>query len=188
MVRHLGSATLALLGLLPCLAASAQDVPARQPPPAPWPDGFAALPAGAARATLSTRAVAIRFANPVSEAPTRPAAPLLRFAMPAPTLPQGDTSDPLAGGRRADFAVGLADAGPGRPTGRRPAPTHDEGLASGNLDLGARLSWDFENGLNYAFSDHLTGLLGYGSLSEDDDDSGPDLGLDGPVVGLTFQF
>lgn len=94
----------------------------------------------------------------------------------------------------ADF--GIADAVPeggifAPPKRQRPRIEADEGLAGrGGFELGGRLSLDLDSGLNYAFSDRLTGTLGYGDVDtgDDGDEGGLDLGLDSPSVGLTFRF
>ncbi len=81
---------------------------------------------------------------------------------------------------------GAASPAPPGRTAPRPAPAADDGLAaSGGFDLGPRLRLDFESGLHYAFSANLTGVIGYGDVS---DDEGEGLSLDGPSLGFTFRF
>jgi hypothetical protein len=187
MVLTMRRTVLAAFGLLPCAAAPAQD--------SSWHRSLEGVPiavAAAPTATVSTRTASSRFLSPAPQAsePTRS----LRFGPPPPATRPADAGA-LAGrlgGNVRDFGVALdvVPAAPRSEARRRPEPrSHDEGLASGGLEFGSRLVWDFENGLNYSFNEHFTGLIGYGSLPGNDEaDEGPDLGIDGAVVGVTFQF
>ena len=193
MDQTLRLTTIAAIWLLPCQTSPAQE----------WPGTYQAhtLPAVASglangrTPTVSTRTLGLALAPaPVTRRTLPETANRLRFApeasVPGPARAAPLDDDPLADDD-ADFSIASRPASMGsgiapRPGGDRNA--HDGGLAgAGGFEIGGKLTFEFESGLNYAFSDRLTGLVGYGSLTEDDD-SGTGLDLGGPVVGLTFQF
>ena len=191
MAQTLRLTTIAAIWLLPCQTSPAQE----------WPGTYQAqtLPAVASGLangripTVSTRTLGLAPA-PVTRRTLPETANRLQFAPEAsvarPARAQPLDDDPLADAD-ADFSIASRPASMGGDIAPRPGShrnEHDGGLAgAGGFEIGGKLSFEFESGLNYAFSDRLTGLVGYGSLTEDDN-SGTGLDLGGPVVGLTFQF
>jgi hypothetical protein len=192
MAQTLRLTTIAAIWLLPCQTSPAQE----------WPDTYQVqtLPAVASglasglTPTVSTRTLDGLAPTPVTRRTLPATTSRLQFApeasVPDPARAAPLDDDPLADDD-ADFSI--ADRAASIGTGLAPRPPsdrneHDGGLAgAGGFEIGGKLTFEFESGLNYAFSDRLTGLVGYGSLTEDDD-SGTGLDLGGPVVGLTFQF
>lgn len=170
-------------GTLAGAAASAQEAP-------PFP----------LLAALTGPAVSTRALDPPELAAATRRPPLaFEDAAPEPSLaPRAAASDAIPalaaaqggwrsghGGFSAEFALAAAGPATARPA-PPPEPAADDGLAaSGGFDLGPRLRLDFESGLHYAFSANLTGVIGYGDVS---DDEGEGLSLDGPSLGFTFRF
>jgi opacity protein-like surface antigen len=60
----------------------------------------------------------------------------------------------------------------------------------GGFGAGSQFSWEVYAGLDYAVTDHVSGVAGFRYLSIDYEDGGADLKLDtyGPVLGATLRF
>ncbi len=60
----------------------------------------------------------------------------------------------------------------------------------GGFDVGSDLTWELFGGVSYAFTESISGDLGYRYISIDYDSGGTELDtqLYGPAVGLTFTF
>lgn len=74
-------------------------------------------------------------------------------------------------------------------------PLGDRFSVSGRADIGgfgvgSELTWQAYGGVNYAFSDSWLGTLGYRymSIDYDDDRLTLDIALQGPLIGITYEF
>ncbi len=60
----------------------------------------------------------------------------------------------------------------------------------GGFDAGSQFSWEIYAGVDYAFTERLSGIAGFRYLSISYDDNGAELDLDtyGPIIGATLRF
>ncbi len=199
---------LTVLGVLAASSACAQEWPAMPllaslSPPASDAPALASMSTrdgGATQAALAeTRARRERLAyGPSGPGATASAdqLPTLRFASemaPVRTL-WAALAGARGGLRSLPPAATFSAAKPTRsdviftkPNAPAAKSVGEDGLAaSGGLELGSRLTWVFESGFRYDFSENLTGMLGYGDVSTDGGEI--HASLDGPSLGFTFRF